>query len=100
MKNFLKIFLLIFLVISSCKAKKAISETVKGDGTIQLHDIGNKIQSFQIGEIDEPVKEDLMFVIKDLTILEKKVDCSLEKCAKERGGRLALQNGRPLSLIC
>ena len=31
--------------------------------------------------------------------LEKKIDFSLEICVKERGGRLALQNGRPLSLI-
>tara|TARA_B100000497_G_scaffold127466_1_gene169375 strand:+ start:2023 stop:2484 length:462 start_codon:yes stop_codon:yes gene_type:complete len=78
MKYFLKIFLLIFLVMSSCKAKKAASETVRGDGTIKLHDTGNKIQSFQIGEIDEPVKEDLMFVIKDLTILEKKVEIKVQ----------------------
>ena len=64
--------------MSSCKAKKAASETVRGDGTIKLHDTGNKIQSFQIGEIDEPVKEDLMFVIKDLTILEKKVEIKVQ----------------------
>ncbi|MBL6875881.1 MAG: hypothetical protein ISR01_03725 [Chitinophagales bacterium] len=78
MKNFLKIFLLIFLVISSCKAKKAVSETAEGDETIELLDLGNKMQSFQIGEIDEPVKEDLMFVIKDLTILEKKVEIKVQ----------------------
>ena len=37
---------------------------------------------------------------RERPVLEKKVDFSLEICVKERGGRLALQNGRPLSLIC
>ena len=37
---------------------------------------------------------------RERTVLEKKIDFSLQICVKERGGRLALQNGRPLSLIC
>ena len=37
---------------------------------------------------------------RELVILAKNVNFQLEICVKACGGRLALQNGRPLSLIC
>ena len=37
---------------------------------------------------------------RDLVIFAKNYNFELEICVKARGGRLALQNGRPLSLIC
>ena len=37
---------------------------------------------------------------REMVILAKNDNFGLEICVKARGGRLALQNGRPLSLIC
>ena len=37
---------------------------------------------------------------RKMVILTKNDNFHLEICVKARGGRLALQNGRPLSLIC
>ena len=37
---------------------------------------------------------------RDLVMFAKNDNFELEICVKARGGRLALQNGRPLSLIC
>ena len=37
---------------------------------------------------------------REMVILAKNDNCGLEICVKACGGRLALQNGRPLSLIC
>ena len=37
---------------------------------------------------------------REMVILANNDNFGLEICVKARGGRLALQNGRPLSLIC
>ena len=37
---------------------------------------------------------------REMAMLAKNDNFGLEICVKARGGRLALQNGRPLSLIC
>ena len=43
----------------------------------------------------------LHYVLRRKRVIFWKHDnCGLEICVKARGGRLALQNGRPLSLIC
>jgi hypothetical protein len=73
MKQAISLFLVIFLLLFGCKAKKIPVSTVENEKKIVVVEPKFKASTFQIGSLDDIDKEDLMFNLKGMSLEEDKL---------------------------